>query len=45
MTTKNRKPNSSREDTTNMPTKEVKQIKEIKHTYLSEKENEYESFL
>ena len=32
---------SSRENTSNMDTKELKQIKEIKLKYLSEKENEY----
>ena len=40
--TKNKTPNSSREHTTNiMATKEVKEIKEMKLKYLSEKENEY----
>ena len=38
--TKNRKQHSPRENTTNMITKEVKQIREIKLKYLSEKENE-----
>ena len=36
--TKNKKPNPSRENASNMDTKEVKQIKEIKLKYLSEKE-------
>ena len=31
----------SREKVSNMPTKEVKQINQVKITYLSEKENEY----
>ena len=35
------KPNSSRENASNMITKEVKEIKEIKLKYLSEKENEH----
>ena len=39
--TKNEIHHSSRENTTNMSTKEVKQITEIKLKYLSEKENEY----
>ena len=39
--TKDEQPNSSRENTTNMSTKEVNEIKEIKLKCLSEKENEY----
>ena len=35
------KHHSSRENTTNMDTKEVKQIREVKLKYLSEKQNEY----
>ena len=37
----NKKNNYARENTTNMDTKEVKQIKEIQIGYLSEKENKY----
>ena len=39
--TKDVKPNPSRENASNMYTKEVKQVKEIKIKYLSEKQNEY----
>ena len=41
MTKNKKKQHSSREKASNMDTKEVKQIKEIKLKYLSEKENEY----
>ena len=35
------KHHSSRENTTNMDTKEVKQVRKFKLKYLSEKQNEY----
>ena len=38
---KNKKHHPSRENTTNMGTKDIKEIKEIKLKYLSETENEY----
>ena len=41
MTKDKNKQHSSGENTTNIHTKEIKQIKEIKLKYLSEKENEY----
>ena len=39
--TKDKKQHSSRENASNMPTKESQQVKEIKLKYLSEKQNEH----